>query len=344
MKRTVEAYIEKLLYRFDSVAVPGFGVFEGHRVPARYVEKTSTFYPPKKEIRFRFEPETNDRLLIDLLSAAENISPEKAKSIVEETVAQWKRQLKETGVLETENIGRFLMIEGKLFYTAGKSYLAEAFGLEPFVKKTLPKEEIFIAPSPAREETTNHKPENTAETITPGEKEEEKTVQESLSVEFSLSASPQRHKSKSLPFWRYAAAAVIGGALFLSVYLNMRHTATGQNNEIPVYQATYELPGTFPAVQLKTEENTLQTNPDLGRATNPTSPSIAIIAGAFRLKSNAEKMQRRLASAGYPATIVGQNRKGYWLVAYQTFDRRDEAEEKLKEIKQKVNPSAWIKE
>ncbi len=339
MKRTVEEYLSRLLFRFDAVSVHGFGVFESEHFPARYLEKTGSFEPPHKEIRFRFLPEIEDSLLIEFIATAENISTEKARNILDETVTRWKNTLHEKNSLELEGIGHFMLINGKLFFhSTNRNFLADAFGLKSFTKRKIKQNEIRIASFLAPEnEKQNHKPTGS---------EPKKTVPKPT-PEISkpvFSDSKKTVLAKRSPLWQYAAAAVIGGALFLSLYLN-GNTPVNQPGKIPVYQATYELPGDFPVIRINTNiqsgnnqtASIVQNKPD-------KENRIAIIAGAFRSKTNAEKMLRRLQSAGYPASITGQNRKGYWLVAYQTFLSRNEAEAKLSVIKRKVNPYAWIKE
>jgi len=67
-----------------------------------------------------------------------------------------------------------------------------------------------------------------------------------------------------------------------------------------------------------------------------------LIAGAFSSEANARNRIKQLKRDGYSsATIVGQNEKGYYLVAYKSFSSRSQAESYMPEIKGK-GLSTWV--
>jgi cell division protein FtsN len=67
-----------------------------------------------------------------------------------------------------------------------------------------------------------------------------------------------------------------------------------------------------------------------------------IIAGAFRIKENADLKIQQLQGLGYDAVYVGENRFGLHQVAYASFANPQEAKEALKEIKRSGNTDAWL--
>ena len=72
------------------------------------------------------------------------------------------------------------------------------------------------------------------------------------------------------------------------------------------------------------------------------SGNFFLIAGAFSSESNAQNRVRQLKNSGYStAGMVGQNEKGYYLVAYRGFSTRAQAESYMPEIKNK-GLSTWI--
>ena len=72
------------------------------------------------------------------------------------------------------------------------------------------------------------------------------------------------------------------------------------------------------------------------------SGNFFLIAGAFSSESNARNRVRQLKNDGYSsAGMVGQNEKGYYLVAYRGFSTRAQAESYMPEIKNK-GLSTWI--
>lgn len=90
--------------------------------------------------------------------------------------------------------------------------------------------------------------------------------------------------------------------------------------------------------------NTTRTSSSGGSTSGSTkaSGSFFLIAGAFSSESNAQNRVRQLKNSGYStAGMVGQNEKGYYLVAYRGFSTRAQAESYMPEIKNK-GLSTWI--
>lgn len=90
--------------------------------------------------------------------------------------------------------------------------------------------------------------------------------------------------------------------------------------------------------------NTPRTSSGGGSTSGSTkvSGSFFLIAGAFSSESNAQNRVRQLKNSGYStAGMVGQNEKGYYLVAYRGFSTRAQAESYMPEIKNK-GLSTWI--
>ena len=90
--------------------------------------------------------------------------------------------------------------------------------------------------------------------------------------------------------------------------------------------------------------NTTRTSSGRGSTSGSTkaSGSFFLIAGAFSSESNAQNRVRQLKNSGYStAGMVGQNEKGYYLVAYRGFSTRAQAESYMPEIKNK-GLSTWI--
>ena len=67
-----------------------------------------------------------------------------------------------------------------------------------------------------------------------------------------------------------------------------------------------------------------------------------IIAGAFRISQNAEKLVLSLKQKGYNATRLSLNEKGLNPVAFTSFINRNDAVSELRLIQRKENKDAWI--
>ena len=67
-----------------------------------------------------------------------------------------------------------------------------------------------------------------------------------------------------------------------------------------------------------------------------------VIAGAFRITSNAENLVSSLKKKGYDSKILPLNEKGLTPVAFEGFSQRKKAVKSLREIQAKENKNAWI--
>ena len=67
-----------------------------------------------------------------------------------------------------------------------------------------------------------------------------------------------------------------------------------------------------------------------------------IVAGAYRIRENADKRTRELISKGYSARYLGQNSYGLHQVAYASFESAEEALENLKVIRKEESRDAWL--
>ncbi|MGB5402885.1 MAG: SPOR domain-containing protein, partial [Robiginitalea sp.] len=95
------------------------------------------------------------------------------------------------------------------------------------------------------------------------------------------------------------------------------------------------------------EATFFSTNPVLLPSVNlsvhsSTQPSHHIIAGAYRIRANAEKRIAELSARGYSAKHLGQNRYGLYQVSYASFTDPEQALKALKEIRREDSQDAWL--
>ncbi len=67
-----------------------------------------------------------------------------------------------------------------------------------------------------------------------------------------------------------------------------------------------------------------------------------IVAGAFRIKANADRKIKALQDKGYNAAYYGTNAYGLHMVTYDRSDNAQEALESLREIKRTESSDAWL--
>jgi cell division septation protein DedD len=74
----------------------------------------------------------------------------------------------------------------------------------------------------------------------------------------------------------------------------------------------------------------------------PQGPQYLIIAGAFREKSNADKLILDLQAKGFTAEHIGQNKRGLWMVSIERFDFLEQARERLNVIRKDEQSDYWL--
>lgn len=322
----LEKYISDLLYRYDLVIVPGFGGIIGRKKPARLDRDTFIFSPPHKALSFNVQLQQNDGLLANYMADVTGMSYADSLRAIEATVQEWHRTLRDEKRLKLEQIGIFnLVSDDKILFLplTTKNYLAEAYGLSSFVYKPLVRETTKVVAKPEI-----LKPEKPVQT-SGNQPVAKRTLRKKVPVQ------KQRNDYK---FWKYAAIFVVGLGLFTAGISILRHDNQVQDQ---VFQkATFVLKQDFPPVKIQNHsENSLNNTPK--EKTTTHTEKYFIISGAFRNKANAEKKVRQLKNAGFPAKIVGQNKYGLWMVAYQGFTSNDDAHRVLTKLKAQ-EPGAWV--
>jgi hypothetical protein len=325
----IEQYIAQLLYRYQCVAVPGFGAFLTETQSAQLQESTTSFFPPKKMISFNANLKNNDGLLAHHIAQAEKTSYDYAVSAIQFEVFNWKKRLETHGVLSFKNIGTFrLNADANLVFTTDETnnYFTESFGLSPFVSPMV-KRELFERAVEAKTLVEEPVSKHTL-TLTPEEAKEEET-------------SGQRY-----PFLRYAAIFVLGlgvtSSVGYSIYQRqiedqtlLVETSVQKKVQDKIQEATFFIESPIPTVRLSVNiTNTPKKE--------VTSLKYHIMAGAYRSEENADKELRELKKIGYDARRIPENKNGLYPVVYGSYATFSEAQKAQKEINEAHNPNAWI--
>lgn len=300
-------YISDLLYRYECVIIPNFGGFVANKISAKVNHFTHTFYAPSKQLTFNSHLQNNDGLLANYIATSKNISFNEAILTIEKEVKIWKSTLINE-VLELENIGSFhLNSENTLIFNPATTvnYLTSSFGLNSYV-------------SPAIKRIAYKEKVKQLETIAP--------------------ILPSKENKKKTPiFIKYAAAAAIIFALgtvgwkeyqkFEYNSLVAQSEQQQQQVEKTIQEATFVISNPLPTITLNVAKETYNYH---------------VIAGAFRMPANAEKKLQQLLAKGYNAKILGVNKWNLTQVAYESFNSKNEAINKLNTIKKTVSKDAWL--
>ncbi|MDN3678390.1 SPOR domain-containing protein [Flavobacterium paronense] len=305
----IEQYISQLLYRYQCVTVPGFGAFLTELQSAQVDENSHSFYPPKKMVSFNPFIKNNDGLLANHLAEAEKISYEIAVSIIQNEVSHWKTKIQEFGSFSVKNVGDFSLNSEKniVFVPVDQiNYLTASFGLSSFISPSV-KREVY--------------------------KEDIQQLEEKAPIIFT----PDRRRNYSV--LKYAAifllSAGVAGTVGYKYYENKiaQETLIVETNvqkkiNQKIQEATFYISNPLPAVTLSVpSENT----------------PYCVVAGAFRIESNAEEQYQRLLKLGFKkAKRLAPNKHGLFPVLYGSYSTYSEAHQAMKDIQKLDNKDAWL--
>ena len=297
--------INSLLYTNDCVTVPGFGSFIVNKFSSVYDEKKGKFYPPSRRVSFNPKIKNNAGLLANFISEKETISYEVAVKNIHNEVISWKKKLNTEPIL-LDNIGElsYNSDENIIFSPdLDSNHFLGSYGLPSIYYK---KQQDLVS-------TYN-----------------ESTLKKynDLKGNSSISRFPD--------FVKYAAALVI--IIMTTVFLSNQYEEYNFQNQLILEQenrqktiqrvesAVFDF-GSIPAIELEVK---VQVN------------KFHIIAGAFGVKSNADKLYKSLLSKGYNPTKLPLNDKGLIPISFDNFSNRKDAVIALRQLQMSENKDAWI--
>lgn len=313
----LEHYIGDLLYRYNCVVVPNFGAFLAQKTAARINDTTNTFFAPTKSIGFNEQLISNDGLLVSHIASAENSSFEIILSKIETVVKQWKTQLEQGEKLSLDAIGLlWTNTEGKIQFQPYQevNYLTSSFGLTP------------LKAIPIIREALN-----------------EEVVQLEEQIPFIISPE-KRERVSYRPYFKYAAIFLLALSTGLTGYRYYNDTL--KNEQLVRQDAQQEVArqiqeatffGTSPL-----ELPTVNVNATSIRKKTLSEAQHHIVAGAFRVKSNADRKIQSLQNKGYNAAYYGTNAYGLHMVTYESHTNAKDALKALRNIKRSESTDAWL--
>jgi len=304
----LDSYISDLLYRYECVIIPGFGAFLTQVQSARVHDSTNAFYPPTKLLSFNRQLQSNDGLLANYIAESDSSTFEAALDKIRKYTRYLHHELEEGKKIHFQNIGDFSIdAEENLQFTPSLhiNYLSNSFGLASYVSPKVLRE-VY--------------------------KDQVQKLEENTPLLFT----PERREQR--PYLKYAAIALI--ALSVSGFGGMKIYESGvkEHNFVEKQKADSRL-------ESQIQEATFVIDNPLPQITftiNKHEGRYHVVAGAFRIESNAEKKVKQLADQGYNARIIGVNKYGLHQVVYASFTDRLEAIKNLRDIKRTNNRDAWL--
>tara|TARA_R110002012_G_scaffold263456_2_gene446532 strand:- start:198114 stop:199073 length:960 start_codon:yes stop_codon:yes gene_type:complete len=314
----LEHYIEELLYRYNCVIVPEFGAFLTQTKSAFLKEETHTFYPPTKEVSFNAQLVSNDGLLVSYMADAEKTTYEEMLKRISTLSKGWRNQLEKGERLIFTNIGKlWLNKEGKISFEPALrvNYLTTSFGLSSCVSAQITREIL-----------------------------KEQVV--SLEEEIPFMITPEQRETKQMrPYLKYAAVIFLGLALGFTgfrFYTENKATNLVVQREAQkqvareIEQATFfnVSPLELPVLNLNASST--------AAIQEDKATQYHIVAGAFKVKENADKKISQLQTKGFNATYIGVNKFGFHVVSFDSFTDVDKALSYLRNIKNSESKDAWL--
>ncbi|MDX1327125.1 MAG: SPOR domain-containing protein [Arenibacter sp.] len=309
-----EFYIAELLYRYNCVMVPEFGAFLTQMESAVINEHNNTFVPPRKSISFNGQLRSNDGLLVSYMAEAERTSYEEMQQKIALVSQEWTQRLEAGEELRFPNLGvLWRNNEGKTQFQPSNevNYLTSSFGLSSFVAAPIQREVM---------------------------KEEVAALEEN--IPFTITPEARKYRSNR-PYFKYAAVVLLAVATSFTGYRLYNENVTTQ--QLVRQEAQQQVSKN---IQEATFFNTAPLELpviSLSISTPKKKESHQIIAGAFRVKGNAEKKVTQLKGKGYNASYIGENEYGLHMVAYGTYDDAEVALKELRKIKTSESSEAWMR-
>lgn len=299
-------YIKDLLYRYECVIIPGFGAFLANYTSASIHVDSSTFYPPGKTISFNRQLQTNDGLLANYVASVEGISYESALQKIRNYTGLLSLKLSKGEQVTLDTIGDFsLTPENKVQFVPcdTENFNITSFGLSSFVSS-----EIYRDIQQKRLDAAQKNP---------------------------VHGAPTRGVA---PFIKYAAVGLIAMAVCGLTGLKIYEGTVQEHNfaqkqkansklEKQIQQATFSISSPLPTLEVPVVKQT-------GR--------YHVVAGAFRIKENAERKVAQLHKKGFAAVNLGTNKYGLHQVVYASYQNRLQALKNLRVIKASQNSDAWL--
>ena len=304
----ITTYINDLLYRYECVIIPGFGALLTQYQSAKIDSENKTFYPPSKTLSFNRQLQTNDGLLANYIASVEKCTYETSLQKLRNYTGKLSLQLSEGDLVSLSNIGDFHLNEEnsvQFIPSSKQNFSTASFGLTSIVTSKVTREVD-------------------KETVEPSEEKA------------PVYLIPERHAKKS--YLKYAAIALVaisiagfsGMKLYEEEVQKYNFAEKQKANSIvenQIQEATFSFENPLPILNITFKKQTGKYH---------------IIAGAFRVESNADKKIQQLREKGFTPTLIGVNKYGLHQVAYESFQERLDALKNLRKIKNTQNPDAWL--
>jgi flagellar basal body-associated protein FliL len=323
----VAKYIKELLFEHECVILPGFGGFLTQYVSADIHPITHKMQPPSRRVAFNEHLKNNDGLLVDAVAMGEILPKAEVLKEIEAFVNEMRDKLLRSRIYELKHVGRFFYNkEDQLEFEPDTTvnYLADSFSLP----------ELFFKPIERNTISMN-------------------TVQKSGRPTNARKPSPKDLAGDTdTPAKKTSAAVIIlpilllllgGASAFL--YFNQDNQSLASFNPFVIFGNHEEVKKAEPAVPQASDSTLAENSVDesaMGNEISSKASRYHIVAGSFRSRDNAEKLQRKLEKKNQTSTIIEPQGGEFYRVSIAETDNKDEAKSQLKKLKGSFGKKIWI--
>jgi|GEM_PF-2210073 len=320
----MEQYISDLLYKFDTVTLPGFGAFVLRYQPATIDTNTNQLSPPSKIVSFDASLKNNDGILANSISEKEKISFFDACSKILTFVEETNKSLDSGNSVVMQKLGTFSKsTDNAILFTADTS---TNYNLETFGMGSVAAPQVLQANIPT-------------------------TSQQSATIK-TIPLQKKRRFPKAA-IWVLIIVVILGGsggALFIlkpDFIQNLKISELlipSDKKENPEIKAEQKVSEKHEVLKENILQDTIATDTSSqnNQSIQNSNGSFHIISASFRIKENADNYVQTLKQKGYDSKVFFLDDKGLYVVSYNSYASKAEADEALQKIKSTENANAWV--
>jgi len=364
----IDTHLHRLFLDHDCVVVPGLGGFVCNRIPARYDAGREELVPPTRDVMFNERLIHHDGVLAQAVAMNEGLVYAEAMQSIEKEATELKRRVQAGETVSIEHVGRLYRNEagGMLFMPEEVlERMLRSFGLQRIPLRPLVRPEVKerdsakILAMPPLAQTAGVRPwaRVAAAMVVPILGGAGMFIADQWDTEASLmSAIPSfyehvesatfqpRFEEEAVlpsgistePVFGSAIDAVEGAAV---VHYDFRAEALSPDG-VPVVLEGQEA---FIPIVLPLIVESLEAATETAATEIASARMFALVAGAFSVEDNANRLALSLRNEGFNAEIFLQD-NGLHVVTYAAFDQESAARKKLAELREdKRWATAWLK-
>ncbi len=350
--------IRKLLFLEDCVIIPGLGGFVSQYRAAVIDKATGTFIPPAKEIVFNGELLQNDGILVSFIERQECITTEEARQTVDRFVNDCRNQLKSGNPVFIDGVGHFSLDNSRKVRfqaDAGTNLFLESYGLSSFHFNEIPRDGSAIVSKPlifGQDEISRTIEFSINEIKRPKSHSNLRRIAIAMPLLIAFSLLPYNSRvTDTLTTSR--ASMIPEPSLYRLNYPETQKRDTAKVIEFPIAEAVASDSATKEIVTSDKVTGDIikpvvaEVKTKIATGDKVTSDRVIgkypVIAGCFKIRENADRLQKQLIDKGYPADIVPTKNGQMFKVRMQIFATKKEAIEGIARLR-KAEPGMqlWV--